>query len=84
MKSCIYLLTLVLSFIVFHANAGSEIIKSNGKIGGESSCRIVSSSGNSFIIYRMSGSWYRGGIGHMGNKYYNWTKEKVSNFLCGR
>lgn len=29
-----------------------------------------------------NGTWYRGSIEHMGNKYNSWSKNEVVNYLC--
>jgi hypothetical protein len=64
------------------ANAGVNNIKSNGKISGVASYLVQCSSGSDYVIYKKNGTWYRGGSGHMGNKYNSWSKSDVANYLC--
>lgn len=64
------------------AQAGVSGIRNNGSISGVPSYQVTCSSGNTVIIYKKNGTWYRGGSGHMGNKYNSLSKEDVANSLC--
>lgn len=77
------LLVLALSSVlVAAAYAGVSSIRSNGNVSGVPSWQVKCSSGNTTIIYKKNGTWYRGGSGHMGNRYDSWSKEQVANYLC--
>jgi len=56
-------------------------IEPNGNISGVESWRIITPSGAKYIVYKKNGSWYRGDIGHMGNKYDKWSLNELANFL---
>lgn len=56
-------------------------VESNGNVSGVPSWRITTSSGSTYIIYKKNGTWYRGDIGHMGNKYDSWSLYDVANSL---
>ena len=64
------------------AYAGVSDISSNGNVSGSPSYRVSCSSGSSYIIYNKGGTWYRGDIGHMGNKYDGWSSSDVASYLC--
>lgn len=76
------IMAVMLLFISTYTFAGVDRIVSNGKISGVQSYQVRCSSGSTYIIYHKSGTWYRGDIGHMGNKYDSWSKEKVGNYVC--
>lgn len=77
------ILTLILSTaLVATAYAGVSGIRSNGNVSGVPSWQVKCTSGSTTIIYKKNGSWYRGGSGHMGNRYDSWSKEQVANYLC--
>ena len=75
-------LGLILSSVVLSVYAGVSNIRSNGNISGVPSYLVECSSGSSYVIYKKNGTWYRGGIGHMGNKYDSWSKNDVAEYLC--
>ncbi len=81
MKKLIIILIL-LGFTVSFAFAADYIIKSNGTISGVSSYRVECTAGCSYIIYKKNGTWYRGDIGHMGDKYNSWSIDEVASYLC--
>jgi len=81
MKKTIFL-ALLLGAFVGTANAGVSNIKNNGSISGASSYRVECTSGSGYIIYKKNGTWYRGDIGHMGNKYNSWSTNKLASYLC--
>lgn len=62
--------------------AGVSGIRSNGNISGVPSYQVKCTSGSTVIIYKKNGTWYRGGSGHMGNKYDSWSTQDVANYLC--
>ncbi len=62
--------------------AGVSGIKSNGKISGVPSYQVKCTSGSTYIIYKKNGTWYRGDIGHMGNKFNSWSRNEVANYVC--
>lgn len=68
--------------LVTTAYAGVSSIRSNGNVSGVPSWQVQCSSGKTVIIYYKNGTWYTGGLGHMGNKYDSWSKERVADFLC--
>lgn len=74
----------VISLVVLAAvaYAGASGIRSNGNISGVPSYQVTCSSGNTVIIYKKNGTWYRGGSGHMGNKYNSWSTNDVANAVC--
>lgn len=75
---------LFLSFAIMTtaATAGVSNISSNGNVSGVPSQRIQCSGGSSYIVYQKNGSWYRGDIGHMGNKFDSWSVNQVADYLC--
>ncbi|OJF68541.1 hypothetical protein BK026_06925 [Alteromonas sp. V450] len=75
-------LGLILSSVVLSVYAGVSNIRSNGNISGVPSYLVECSSGSSYVIYKKNGTWYSGGIGHMGNKYDSWSKNDVAKYLC--
>ena len=77
------ILVAALAIAATSAYAGVSSVRSNGSINGASSYRIECSSGSHYIIYKKNGTWYRGGSGHMGNKYNSWSTNDVANYLCG-
>lgn len=81
MKKTILFATII-AFFTTCAYAGVSNIANNGNISGASSYRVECSSGSDYIIYKKDGTWYRGGSGHMGNKYNSWSKEEVASYLC--
>lgn len=74
----------VVSLIVLTvaAYAGVSGIRSNGNISGVPSYEVTCSSGNTVIIYKKNGTWYTGGMGHMGHKYDSWSTNNVANSVC--
>jgi hypothetical protein len=62
--------------------AGVSRIVSNGNISGVPSWQVTCSSGSTHIIYKKNGTWYTGGLGHMGHKYDSWSRDDVANFVC--
>lgn len=69
----------LLSILVY---AGVNKIRSNGYISGVQSYQVTCTSGSTYIIYKKSGTWYRGDIGHMGNKYNSWSTNDVASYVC--
>ena len=61
--------------------AGVSKIRSNGNISGVPSYQITCTSGETHIIYKKNGTWYKSGS-HMGNRYDNWSTQEVASFLC--
>lgn len=74
---------ILVSSVVSTAYAGVSNIRSNGNVSGVPSYLVECSSGSDYVIYKKNGTWYRGGSGHMGNKYNSWSKNEVANYLCG-
>lgn len=64
------------------AMAGVSNISGNGTVSGASSQRIQCTGGSSYIVYYKNGTWYRGDIGHMGNKFDSWSVNQVADYLC--
>ena len=62
--------------------AGVSKIRSNGNISGVPSYQVTCSSGETHIIYKKNGTWYTGGLGHMGHRYDAWSTQEVASFLC--
>lgn len=71
-----------LTIAAVSALAGVSNITSNGTVSGVSSQRIQCSGGSSYIVYYKNGTWYRGDIGHMGNKYDSWSVNQLADYLC--
>lgn len=71
-----------LGLAVSSVYAGVSSIKGNGNISGVPSHYVKCSSGSTYIIYKKNGTWYRGDIGHMGNKFDSWSKSDVATYLC--
>lgn len=61
---------------------GVSVIRSNGSISGAPSYQVRCKQGSTYIVYKKNGTWYRGGSGHMGNKYNSWSKSEVADYLC--
>ena len=61
--------------------AGVSGIRNNGNISGVPSYQIKCTSGETHIIYKKNGTWYKSGS-HMGNKYDSWSASDVGNYLC--
>lgn len=59
-----------------------KLIQTNGKILGVPSFLVDCSAASDVVIYYRNGTWHTGGLGHMGHKYDNWSKEEVANYLC--
>jgi hypothetical protein len=78
----VILVSLLLGLMAMSVCAGVSRIQSNGKVSGVSSYRVECTSGSSHIIYKKSGTWYTGGMGHMGNKYDSWSTNQVADYLC--
>lgn len=78
-KLIIFLTMLSLPIMAF---ADVKKIRSNGSISGVPSHQVTCSTGSTYIIYKKNGTWYRGDIGHMGNKYNSWSKEEVAQYVC--
>ncbi|WP_421265591.1 hypothetical protein [Aeromonas veronii] len=82
MKKCL-LFAISILISISTAYAGVSRIVSNGEVEGVPSFRVECTSGSDYIIYKKNGStWYRGDIGHMGNKYDSWSTEEVAEFVC--
>jgi hypothetical protein len=81
-KNILLAVTLGTLLAATSANAGVSSIRSNGNISGVASYLVQCSSGSDYVIYKKNGTWYRGGSGHMGNKYDSWSKSDVANYLC--
>lgn len=79
----VFALALAVGFVSTSAFAGVSNISSNGNVSGVQSWRVECSSGSSYIIYKKNGTWYRGDIGHMGNRYDSWSRDDVASFVCG-
>lgn len=77
-----FLAVAVVTAMVSLAYAGVNGIRSNGNISGVPSYQVSCSSGNTVIIYKKNGTWYKGSSGHMGNKYDSWSTEDVAEFVC--
>lgn len=75
-------LALVALGVPILAFAGVEKIRSNGKLSGVPSYQVTCSSGSTYIIYRKNETWYRGDMGHMGNKFDTYSKEEVAKYVC--
>ena len=73
---------ILVSSVISTAYAGVSNIRSNGNISGVPSYLVECSSGSDYVIYKKNGTWYRGGSGHMGNKYDSWSANEVANYLC--
>lgn len=61
--------------------AGVSKIRSNGNISGVPSYQITCTSGETHIVYKKGGTWYKSGH-HMGNRYNSWSTQEVANYLC--
>jgi len=74
----------ILGLAVFSAflYAGVSRIVSNGNISGVPSWQVTCSSGSTHIIYKKNGTWYTGGLGHMGHKYDSWSRDDVAEYVC--
>jgi hypothetical protein len=74
----------VLALVVFGASlyAGVSKVISNGNISGVPSWQVTCSSSKTVIIYKKNGTWYSGGLGHMGHKYDSWSRDDVANYVC--
>ncbi|MGS2744532.1 hypothetical protein ACU6TU_13205 [Halomonas sp. LS-001] len=81
MKS-ILVLALAIGIASTSAFAGVSHIQNNGNISGVPSWSVSCSSGGSYVIYKKNGTWYRGDIGHMGNRYDSWSLDDVASFVC--
>ena len=79
----VFALVLVAGFVSTTAFAGVSNISNNGNVSGVQSWRVECPSGSSYIIYKKSGTWYRGDIGHLGNRYDSWSRDDVASFVCG-
>lgn len=77
-----FLAVAIATTMVSLAYAGVSGIKSNGNIGGSPSYQVTCTSGKTVIIYKSNGTWYTGGLGHMGNKYDSWSTDQVAEFVC--
>ena len=75
-------LAVALGIAATSAYAGVSNIRSNGNVSGVPSYLVECSSGSSYIIYKKNGTWYRGDIGHMGNKYDSWSTNDVASYVC--
>lgn len=80
MKKAALFITLVIA--TSGAMAGVKNISSNGNVSGVPSQRIQCGGGSSYIVYQKNGTWYRGDIGHMGNKFDSWSVSQVADYLC--
>ena len=62
-----------------------KAIKNNGtSAAGTPSYQVQCASGKTIIIYKNSSNeWVTGGLGAMGAKYNNYTKEEMAKYLCG-
>jgi len=61
---------------------GAKNIQSNGQISGVPSFYISCHGGGTHIIYKKSGKWYHGSLGHMGARYNNYSREDVADYAC--
>ena len=61
--------------------AGVSKIRSNGNISGVPSYQISCTSGETHIVYKKNGTWYKSGS-HMGHRYDAWSTQEVASFLC--
>lgn len=57
-------------------------IENNGNINGVPSSVVQCSSGGRHVIYYKNGTWYHGSLGHMGDKYNNWSQGQVAEYVC--
>ena len=73
---------MALGMLASVANAGVNKIRSNGNISGVPSYQVTCSSGKTVIIYKKDGTWYTGGLGHMGHKYDSWSRDEVAEYIC--
>lgn len=80
MKKTAFMLAIGLSAMT--AYAGISSVSSNGSVSGVPSQQIKCSNGNSYIVYYKNGSWYRGDIGQMGDKFNAWAINQIANYLC--
>ena len=80
------LIVSVLGLVVFGAFLYGCVsrIASNGSIGGVPSWQVSCSPGGTAIIYKKGGTWYTGGLGHMGHKYDSWSRDEVANYVCAK
>lgn len=75
-------IVVALAFAATTAYAGVRNIRSNGDFSGVPSYLVECTSGSDYVIYKKNGTWYRGDIGHMGNKYDSWSTQDVAEFVC--
>ena len=61
---------------------GMRNIQSNGQISGVPSFYVSCKGGSTHIIYKKSGKWYHGSLGHMGGRYDSLSREDVGNYAC--
>jgi len=61
---------------------GVRNIQSNGQIGGVPSFYVSCQGGGTHIIYKKSGKWYHGSLGHMGGRFDSWSREDVGDHAC--
>ncbi len=61
---------------------GVKRFVNNGKISGAQSWSVRCYSSKSVVIYKKNGTWYTGGLGHMGHKFDSWSRDRVGNYLC--
>jgi len=64
------------------SQAGVNRIVNNGQYSGVPSWRVDCSGGSSYVIYQKNGTWYRGDIGHMGDRYNSWSRDQLAQYLC--
>lgn len=76
------IVAIALGIVATSAYSGVSNIRNNGNVSGVPSYLVECSSGSDYVIYKKNGTWYRGDIGHMGNKYDSWSTNEVANYLC--
>ena len=62
--------------------ASASKIQNNGYVNGVPSVTVTCTNGQQVVIYKKNGTWYTGGLGHMGHKYDDWSMNRVANYVC--
>lgn len=78
----VVIVAVCLGMLATLAYAGVRNIRNNGKVSGVPSYLVECASGSDYVIYKKNGTWYRGDIGHMGNKYDSWSTDQVADYIC--
>lgn len=80
----IILSLVVLGFVsgAFARDSSVKVIVDNGKINGYPSNVVECANGARHALYNKNGTWYHGSLGHMGDKYNNWSLSQVAQFAC--